>query len=163
VASAVEKKWKEFVPGQSFKYSFLDENLNTLYEDEKRAGQIFGVFSALAILIACVGLFGLAAYTASLRTKEIGIRKVLGASVPGVILLLSKDFTRLILIAFVLAVPLGWYVMNTWLEGFAYRIELGASVFFIAGAIALAISWVTVSYQSIKAAVVNPAKSLRSE
>jgi putative ABC transport system permease protein len=163
VLNAVEQKWKQFVPEQPFKYTFLDDNLNAQYENEKRAGQLFGIFSALAIIIACVGLFGLAAYTASLRTKEIGIRKVLGASVIGVVILLSKDFTKLIGIAFILAVPLGWFVMNNWLQGFAYRIELGIGVFLLAGITALAISWATVSYQSIKAAIMNPVRSLRSE
>jgi putative ABC transport system permease protein len=161
--SLIEKKWREFVPAQPFKYEFLDDNLNAQYENEKRAGEIFGVFSMLAIFIACVGLFGLAAYTASLRTKEIGIRKVLGASVSGVVFLLSKDFTKLILIAFVFAVPLGWYVMERWLQTFAYRIEIDATVFLFAGMLALLVAWTTVSYQSIKAAIVNPVKSLRSE
>jgi putative ABC transport system permease protein len=161
--SLIEKKWREFVPAQPFKYEFLDDNLNAQYENEKRAGEIFGVFSMLAIFIACVGLFGLAAYTASLRTKEIGIRKVLGASVSGVVFLLSKDFTKLILIAFVFAVPLGWYVMEKWLQTFAYRIEIDATVFLFAGMLALLVAWTTVSYQSIKAAIVNPVKSLRSE
>jgi len=110
-----------------------------------------------------VGLFGLAAYTASLRTKEIGVRKVLGASVAGVVLLLSKDFTKLILIAFALAVPLGWYVMDSWLASFAYRTNIGIGTFLIAGGVALVISWITVSYQSIKAAIKNPVNSLRSE
>jgi putative ABC transport system permease protein len=166
VASFIEQaksKWKGLVPEQLFKYSFLDENLNAQYEAEQRAGQVFGIFSAIAIIIACVGLFGLAAYTASSRTKEIGVRKVLGATVINVVFLLSKDFTKLIMIAFVLAAPLAWYVMNTWLESFAYRIELGVGVFILAGVAALVISWVTVSYQSIKAAIVNPIKSLRSE
>jgi putative ABC transport system permease protein len=133
------------------------------YESEARAGQIFGVFSGLAIIIACVGLFGLAAYTASLRTKEIGVRKVLGATVGSVVFLLSKEFTKLILIAFIIAVPCAWYIMDNWLQGFAYRTELGPGVFLLAGLTALLISWVTVSYQSIKAAIVNPVKSLRSE
>ena len=159
----VENKWKEFMPGQPFKYEFLDDNLNQGYAEEQRSGKLFSVFSGLAILIACVGLFGLSAYTASLRTKEIGVRKVLGASVGGVILLLSKDFTKLVLIAFALAVPLAWWMMNEWLRSFAYRINLGASAFVLAGGIALAIAWLTVSYQSIKAAIVNPVKSLKSE
>ena len=124
---------------------------------------MFAVFSCLAIIIACVGLFGLTAYTAGVRTKEIGVRKVLGASVGSVVMLLSKDFTKLILIAFVLAVPLAWYLMSSWLQEFAYRIELDAKVFLLAGLIAVLISWVTVSYQSIKAAIANPIKSLRSE
>jgi putative ABC transport system permease protein len=159
----VEAQWKKLIPGEPFNYLFFDQNLQAQYENEKRAGQIFGVFSGLAIIIACVGLFGLAAYTASLRTKEIGVRKVLGASVGNVVFLLSKEFTKLILIAFMIAIPFAWYIMENWLQGFAYRTELGPGVFFIAGTAALLISWITVSYQSIKAAIVNPVKSLRSE
>jgi putative ABC transport system permease protein len=163
VIQQVEAKWKQLVPDQPIKYSFLDQNLSTNYESEQRAGNLFGIFSALAIVIACVGLFGLAAYTASLRTKEIGIRKVLGASVTAVVFLLSKDFTRLILVAFLLAVPISWYVMNNWLSGFAYRVSLDAGVFLLAGFLSVAIAWITVSYQSIKAAIANPVNSLRSE
>jgi putative ABC transport system permease protein len=163
VIDHVEAKWKEFAPEEPFKFLFLDENLKAQYDSEKQASQVFGIFSALAIVIACVGLFGLAAYTANLRTKEIGVRKVMGASVSSVVVLLTKDFTKLILIAFVLSVPLSYYIMDQWLESFAYRIEIGISVFLIAGLIALLISWITVSYQSIKAAIVNPIKSLRSE
>lgn len=160
----IENKWKELATnGQPFKYTFLDQDLNRQYESEKKAGVLFSVFSGLAIIIACVGLFGLAAYTANLRTKEIGVRKVLGASVSNVVILLSKDFTKLILLAFVLAVPLAWYLMNNWLEGFAFRISLGVGVFVIAGLVSLAIAWLTVSYQSIRAAIANPVKSLRSE
>ena len=161
--SEIENLWKTLAPGQPFKFGFLDETLKAQYENEKRAGQVFSIFSGLAILIACIGLFGLAAYTSNQRTKEIGIRKILGASVGNVVFLLSKDFTKLILIAFLLAVPLSWYIMNNWLESFAYRINLGAGVFLLAGVMALVISWITVSYQSIKAAIVNPVKSLRSE
>jgi putative ABC transport system permease protein len=109
------------------------------------------------------GTFWLSAYTASLRTKEIGVRKVMGASVGNIVLLLSTEFTKLILIAIVLSVPIAWYIMNQWLSGFAYRIQLGIGVFLFAGLAALLISWITVSYQSIKAAIVNPIKSLRSE
>jgi putative ABC transport system permease protein len=160
---SAEATWKSLATNQPFKFLFFEENLNSQYANEKRAGKIFTVFAGLAIMIACVGLFGLAAYTASLRTKEIGVRKVMGASVTSVVLLLSKDFTKLILIAFVVAVPVSWYVMNNWLQGFAYRIELGPGIFLLAGICALAISWLTVSYQSIKAAIVNPIRSLRSE
>lgn len=159
----IERKWKEMVPNQPFKYEFLDDNLSHGYAEEQRSGRVFAVFSGLAIIIACVGLFGLSAYTASLRTKEIGIRKVLGSSVGNVVVLLSKDFTKLVLIAFFLAVPLSWWMMDTWLKGFAYRIDLGANSFIIAGVLALGIAWLTVSYQSIKAAIVNPVKSLKSE
>jgi len=161
--ASVEVAWKQLAPEEPFKFQFLDENLKANYEADQRAGTLFGVFAGLAIIIACVGLFGLAAYTASLRTKEIGIRKVLGATVWTVVLLLSKDFTKLILIAFVLAVPLGWYMMSQWLEGFAYRTTLSPLTFLLAGTVALVISLLTVSYQSIKAAVRNPVRSLRSE
>lgn len=160
--AALEDKWKQF-SAQPFKYFFLDENINQQYQGEKQASDVFKVFSLLAIIIACVGLFGLAAYTSSLRTKEIGVRKVLGASVTGVVFLLSRDFTRLILIAFVLAVPLGWYLMDSWLQDFAYRIDIGVGVFLLAGIIALMIGWLTVSYQSIKAAIMDPVKALRNE
>jgi len=159
----MEKKWKEFIPEQPFKYEFLDDNLNQGYADEQRSGKMFAVFSGLAIIIACVGLFGLSAYMASLRTKEIGIRKVLGSSVREVVILLSKDFTKLVVIAFVLAVPLSWWMMDTWLKGFAYRVNLGFASFVIAGVLALSIALLTVSYQSIKAAMLNPAKSLKQE
>ncbi len=159
----IENKWREFVPEQPFKYEFLDDNLSQGYAEEQRSGKLFSVFSGLAIIIACVGLFGLSAYTASLRTKEIGIRKVLGASVSGVLVLLSKDFTKLVLIAFVLATPLAWWMMSTWLGSFAYRIEMGVGSFLLAGSTALLIAWLTVSYQSIKAAIANPVKSLKSE
>lgn len=166
VASAtkdIEALWKNFAPAQPFRYVFLDENLNAQYEKERRAENIFRIFSGLAILIACVGLFGLAAYTANQRTKEIGIRKVLGATMGQVVFLLSKDFTKLIIVAFLLATPLSWYIMDNWLQGFAYRINLNVGVFLISGVAAVAVSWLTVSYQSVKAAMMNPVKSLRSE
>lgn len=172
IIKQVETKWKEMIsltrrPGEPaefpLRFQFLEDNLLAAYEAEQRAGTLFGVFSSLAIAIACVGLFGLAAYTANLRTKEIGIRKVMGASVSSVVLLLTKEFTKLILIAFLLAVPLSWYIMDTWLNGFAFRTSIGIDTFIFAGALALGISWLTVSYQSIKAAVKNPVKSLKSE
>lgn len=159
----VEALWKELVPSRPFKYEFLEDNLSQGYAQERQSGQVFRVFSGLAIVIACVGLFGLSAFTAGQRTKEIGIRKVLGASVPGVVLLLSKDFTKLVLIALVLAIPIAWYLMDSWLSGFAYRISMGVDSFLIAGMVSLAIAWLTVSYQSVKAAVVNPVNSLRRE
>jgi putative ABC transport system permease protein len=161
--SQLEALWKELVPSRPFKYEFLEDNLNQGYAQERQSGQVFRVFSGLAIVIACVGLFGLSAFTAGQRTKEIGIRKVLGASVPGVVLLLSKDFTKLVLMALVLAIPVAWYLMDSWLSGFAYRISLGVDSFLIAGMVSLAIAWLTVSYQSVKAAIVNPVNSLRRE
>ncbi len=159
----IETLWKELVPARPFKYEFLEDNLDKGYAQEKQSGKMFRVFSGLAIVIACVGLFGLSAFTASQRTKEIGIRKVLGASVPGVVLLLSKDFSKLVIIALVFAGPLAWYIMDSWLSGFAYRIAIGIDAFLIAGFLAIAIALLTVSYQSIKAAVVNPVNSLRRE
>jgi putative ABC transport system permease protein len=161
--SKIEMKWKEILPAQSFRYSFLNERMKQEYIEEQRSGKLFTVFSGLAIIIACVGLFGLSAYTASLRTKEIGVRKVLGSTVGDVVILLSKDFTKLVLIAFVLAVPLGWWMMDQWLSNFAYRIDLSLMSFLLAGILALLIALITVSYQSIKAAMVNPIKSLKSE
>jgi len=159
----IESKWKEFVPGKPFRYEFLQDNLNRGYVDDQRSGKLFTVFSSLAIIIACVGLFGLSAYTTSRRTKEIGIRKVLGASVGGVVYLLSKEFARLVGVAFVVAIPISLWMMKEWLSTFAYRIELGPTAFVVAGLTALAIAWLTVSYQSIKSALMNPVRSLRSE
>jgi putative ABC transport system permease protein len=161
--SKIQSKWSELVPNQPFQFEFLDQNLAQGYAEEQRSGKLFAVFSGLAIIIACVGLYGLSAYTASLRIKEIGIRKVMGASVAGVVILLSKDFTKLVLIAFFLAIPVAWWMMDSWLSGFAFRISLGVGSFVLAGAIALTIAWITVSYQSIKASIANPVKSLRGE
>lgn len=159
----IEARWKEFVPDRGFRYQFLDDNLNHSYVEEQRSGRMFTIFSALGIVIACVGLFGLSAYTANLRTKEIGIRKVLGATIFQAIILLSKDFTRLILAAFVVSVPLAWWMMDRWLSNFAYHISLTVWPFITAGLIAIAIAGVTVSYQSLRAAITNPVKSLKSE
>lgn len=159
-----ESKWKELVPGQPFKFTFLDEDLNANYASDQRTGKLFAVFSGLAIFVACIGLFALSAYTANLRTKEIGIRKVLGASVARILILLSKDFSRMVLIAFVIAIPIAWYVMETWwLQNFAYRITISIWTVFIAGVAAFAVALLTVSFQSIKAALKNPVTSLRSE
>ena len=159
----VEALWGELAPGRPFQYEFLEDNLNKGYAQERQSGRIFRVFSVLAIIIACVGLFGLSAYTAGQRTKEIGIRKVMGASVSGMVILLSIDFAKLVIVSLILAVPVAWWMMNLWLSGFAYRISIGADAFLIAGFIAVAIAMITVSYQSIKAAVVNPVNSLRRE
>lgn len=163
VIEKIESKWKALAPEKTFHFEFLDENLHRGYAEDERSGNVFSIFSGLAIIIACVGLFGLSAYTSSLRTKEIGIRKVLGASVSGVILLLSKDFTKLVIVAFLLAAPLAWWMMDEWLGGFAYRIEMSMAYFVLAGVVAICIALLTVSYQSIKAAIVNPVKSLKSE
>ena len=162
--SAIEAKWKEIDPSQAFKYSFLDERLNNLYQQEQQTGRIFSIFSGLAIFVSCIGLFALSAYITSLRTKEIGVRKVLGASVGGVVMMLSKDFTKMILLAFVLAVPVAWLVMEKWwLQNFAFRVNVGLGAILLSGIFVLVIAWVTVSFQSVKAALMNPVKSLRSE
>lgn len=159
----LEKQWAEFRPGYPFDYYFVEENFNQQYDSEERLGQIFSYFSLLAVIIAALGLFGLASFTAQQRIKEIGIRKVLGAKVTQIVMLLSQKFTILVLIAFLLAVPVTWISMNTWLEGFAYRISISIWTFVAAGGLALFVAWMTISYQSIKAALMNPVKSLRSE
>jgi putative ABC transport system permease protein len=159
----LENKWREFVPHHPFEYSFLDADFEALYRAEQRTGRIFGAFSALAILIACLGLFGLASFMTEQRTKEIGVRKVLGASVAQVVILLSKDFTRLVLIALMIAAPAAYLAMNRWLQDFAYRIEISWWVFALAGSVALFIALLTVSTQAIKAALANPVEALRYE
>jgi putative ABC transport system permease protein len=161
--STIESKWKTFVPGQPFDYNFLDASFDALYRSEQRMGSIFSIFTGLSLFIACLGLFGLSAYIAERRIKEIGVRKVLGASVPSVVTLLSKDFLKLTLIAAVIAFPIAWWWMNKWLEDFAYRININWTVFLVAGLCTLLIALLTVSFQAIKAAIANPVKSLRTE
>lgn len=163
VISAIEAQWKTMAAGEPFEYSFLDQNFDTLFRSEMRLRDIFIVFSSLAIFIACLGLFALAAFSTEQRTKEIGVRKAMGASVFGLTLLLSKEFTRLVLIAIVPAVVAAWFVANWWLKDFVYRIELTPFIFIGCAVVAIVIAWVTVSYQSIKAAKVNPVSSLRYE
>jgi putative ABC transport system permease protein len=159
----IEKKYKAMAPGEPFNYSFMDEDYNNLYRTEQRMGIIAITFSGLAILIACLGLFGLAAYAAEQRTKEIGIRKVLGATVSHITAMLSKDFLKLVIIAAIIAFPLAWWVMHAWLQDFAYRTNISWWIFIIAGVLAAGIAIVTVSFQTIKAAIMNPVKSLRTE
>lgn len=166
VPAAIEQirnKWKAMTPSQPFDYSFMDEDFNKLYTTEQRTGHIFITFALLAILIACLGLFGLVTYAAQQRIKEIGIRKVLGASVSNIAGMLSTDFLKLIIISAIIAFPLAWWAMNKWLQGFAYRITISWWVFVVAGVLALLLALVTVSFQAIKAAIANPVKSLRTE
>ena len=158
-----ESKWKNFVPDVPFDYTFLDEDYDALYRSEQRTGAIFSVFTVVSVFIGCLGLFGLAAYTAERRTKEIGVRKVLGASVQGLITLLSKDFIRLVLISAFIAFPIAWWSMNKWLEDFAYRISMQWWIFFISAMLAVIIAFLTVSMQAFKAATANPVNSLRAE
>jgi putative ABC transport system permease protein len=158
-----EKIWKQYAPAEPFEYAFLDQNFDALFRAEQRLGKVFAIFTGLGIFIACLGLFGLSAFVAEQRGKEIGVRKVLGASVPQIVLLLSTDFTRLVLIAFGVAAPLAWYAMHRWLENFAYRAPISPLTFVLAGLAALFIAWVTLSFQAIKAAVTDPVKTLRNE
>ena len=159
----LERIYKASYPGNPFEFYFADENYNKQYQSEQQYGQVFTLASALAIFIACLGLFGLAAFTTEQRTKEIGVRKVLGASVASIVTLLSKDFLKLVLIAIIIASPLAWYAADRWLTNFAYKVDLAWWMFALAGLLAISIALVTVSVQSIKAALVNPVKSLRSE
>lgn len=159
----MENKWKMFNKDRAFDYSFLDETFAKLYQSETRFQKVFVSLVILGILIACLGLLGLATFAAQQRVKEIGIRKVLGASVASVVTLLSKDFLKLVMISFVFALPIGWYFMNRWLEDFAYRIDIHWWIFILAAVIAVVIAFVTISFQTIKAALGNPVKSLRTE
>ncbi len=159
----LENKWKTFAPHRPFTYTFLNDEYNQMYANENRINQVFTYFSALAVLLACLGLLGLSAYVTAQRTKEIGIRKVLGASTASITTLLSADFLKLVMIAILIASPLAWYAMTYWLNDFAYRIEIEWWVFVVAGLTAVGIALVTVSTQSIKAALTNPVKSLKSE
>lgn len=165
IVAQVEKLWQEIAPNQTFVYSFLDSDLSALYEAEQRSGDMFMVFTGIAIWIACIGLFGLATFMIGNRIKEIGVRKVLGASSQVVVWLLLKDFNKLIAISLLLAIPASVWVMGQWLGSFAYRIEMLDTwvSFVIGGTLALVVAWLTVSYHSIRAAVANPVKNLRTE
>jgi putative ABC transport system permease protein len=155
--------WSRVAPHRPFLYSFLDADFNRQYQSDFIFRKLFTTFSCLAIFIACLGLLGLATYTAELRTKEIGIRKVLGADTRNIIALLSNDFIKLVLVSILIATPVSWYAMNQWLEGFAYRMEIQWWIFVLAGLMALSIAVFTISFQSFKAALMSPVKSLRSE
>lgn len=163
VINFVEAKWNEIAPGQPFTYSFLDDRFGNMYAAETRLGKVFGIFAGFAILIACLGLFALTAFTAEQRTKEIGIRKVLGSSIGSIIVLLSKEFAKLVVIAFLIASPIAWWAMKKWLEDYQFKQDLGWEVFIGAGVFAILIALLTTSYQSIRAATTNPVKSLRNE
>jgi putative ABC transport system permease protein len=161
--AAIENKWNALIPARPFSYYFLDEFFDKQYRTEERFGKLFLNFSVLAIIISCLGLLGLASYSTMQRTREIGIRKVLGASVPNIVNLLSREFLKLVAIAILIASPVAWFAMHGWLQDFAYRIEIGWWIFLIAGLIAVLIALATVSFQAIKAAIANPVKSLRVE
>lgn len=159
----MEGKYKVYKSDHPFSYSFLDERFNNTYQAEQKTGSILGIFAGLTIFVACLGLFGLATFTAQQRTKEIGVRKVLGASIGSIVALLSGEFIKLVLVALVLASPVAWYMMTAWLQDFEYKISIEWWVFAISGLLAIAIALLTVSYQSIKTAMINPVKSIRME
>jgi putative ABC transport system permease protein len=163
LTATLKKRWTEFGAEDPLSYSFLDERFNNTYRSEQNTGKILGIFAGLTIFVACLGLFGLVTFTAEQRTKEIGVRKVLGATVTGIVSLLSKDFLKLVFIAFIIASPVAWFIMNKWLQDFAYRIDITGWVFVLAALLAIAITLITVSFRAIKAALDNPVKSLRTE
>ena len=159
----VKGEWEKFFPGNTFEYFFLDEHFAEQYKADQRFGQVFGLFTTLAILVACMGLFGLASFTTLQRTKEIGIRKVLGASIMSILNLLYREFAILLVIAFLIAGPVAWFTTSNWLNGYAFRTDIHPIYFIIPFMAIIAIALITVSFQSIKAAVSNPVKSLRTE
>lgn len=159
----VESRWHALNPNEPFEYSFLDQDFYKNYEAEDRLMSIVGYFTILAILISCLGLFGLSTFSVEQRTKEIGIRKVLGASVSSIFGLMSKDFLKLVVIAILIASPLAWFVMHKWLEDFAYRTTIGWTVFLVTSLLALMIAILTISFQALRAGIANPVKSLRTE
>lgn len=161
--SAIQQAYNKFNPGFPFEFQFLDAAYQKQYIAESRVSVLSRYFAALAILISCLGLFGLATFTAQRRQKEIGIRKIIGASVFNILLMLSKDFLILVFIAMIISFPLAWWAMNSWLNGYAYRAPFNLNVFFIAGACILLITVFTIGYQSLRAALGNPVKSLRTE
>jgi putative ABC transport system permease protein len=163
VIAALEDNWRQLAPDQVFSYEFMDEAFASMYDSEQRFGRIALIFASLAILISCLGLLGLASYIVERRTKEIGIRKVLGASVPSIVSLLSRNFLLLILIAVVIAIPLAWYFMSGWLGNFAYAMDMRWQLFLWPALISVGVAMLTLGYQGIRAALANPVDSLRSE
>ncbi|MCF2516707.1 ABC transporter permease [Dyadobacter sp. CY351] len=161
--AGIQGIWSNIVPQQEFKYSFLDDHFATLYKADSQVSEIVGILAALAVFVSCLGLFGLASYSAERRFKEIGVRKVMGASVAGIVALLSKDFLKLVIASILIASPIAWWAVSTWLKDFAYRIDIEWWIFALAGALSVVVALLTISFQSIKAALTNPVKSLRSE
>ena len=159
----IEEVWKQFVKEKPFNYEFLDTTIDLQYKSEATSRKVFTFFSGIAIFIACLGLLGLAAYATRQRVQEIGVRKVLGASVTNIVGLLSKDFIKLVLLSTLIAVPLAWYAMHSWLENFTYRISTSWDIFVFASTFAAVIAFLTISFQAIKAALANPVKALKTE
>ena len=161
--AAIKAVYEKFFPGNTFDYTFLDQRYNDQYKNDNLFGAAFGIFGGFAIFIASLGLLGLSLFSTIQRTKEIGVRKVLGASVSGIILLLSMDFIKLVVFAILIATPLAWLILNNWLQDFAYHISISWWVFALSGIVAVVIALITISFQAMRAAVANPVKSLRSE
>jgi putative ABC transport system permease protein len=161
--ASIKRVWDRYFPGEPYDYFFLDENFDKQYSENQRFGVVFGLFALFAIAIACFGLLGLSAYNVLQRTKEIGIRKVLGASTENLLLILSRDFLLLVGVAFVIAVPVTWLAMDSWLQSFAYRVGISWWIFGLAGLLAAAIAFITVGGQAMRAAMRNPVRSLRTE
>ena len=159
----LEQAWKKIMPNQDFEYQFLDESLAAVYKQEQRSSTIIKLAAALSVFIACMGLFGLATLTVTRRTKEIGIRKVMGANGIQIVQLLSKEFVALVAVAALISFPIAWWAMRNWLDDFSYRVDIAWWIFLVAGAAAILIALATVAFQAIKAALANPVKSLRSE
>jgi len=159
----VQSVWGRFNPGYPISYTFMDDSINALYRNEARMMEMFGYFSLLAIFIACLGLFGLASFTTEQRTKEIGVRKVLGANISNIVILLSKEYSKWVLVANIIAWPVAYFAMNKWLNNFAYHASIGLAIFVLTALVTFLIALLTVSYQSVKAALGNPAQALRYE
>jgi len=161
--AAVQTLWTAAFPGNLYEYQFLDDKIAGFYKSENQLSELYKIFAGIAIFISCLGLYGLISFMAVQRTKEVGIRKTLGASVSSIVYLFSKEFTILIIVAFAISVPIGWYLANKWLQSFSYKINIGPGIFLLAITLSVVIAWITVGYKAIIAALANPVKSLRSE
>jgi ABC-type antimicrobial peptide transport system permease subunit len=161
--AAVEAVWNQFFPEYAYTSSFMDENITNFYQQEEQLSLLYKIFAGIAIFISCLGLYGLVSFMALQRTKEIGIRKVLGASVQQIIYLFSKEFTVLVIVGFLIAAPIAYYMMKSWLQNFVFRIDINAGVFIIAIIGSISIAWITIGYKSLKAALRNPVDSLKTE
>ncbi|HEU0111410.1 MAG TPA: FtsX-like permease family protein, partial [Flavisolibacter sp.] len=163
IQTTIQNVWNQVNPEYAYTSTFMDESINDFYRQEQQLSLLYKIFAGIAIFISCLGLYGLVSFMAAQRTKEVGIRKVLGASVANIIYLFSKEFTVLIIIAFMVAVPIAYYLMNSWLENFVFRIGIGPGVFVLAILASVLVAWLTVGYKSVKAALTSPVENLRSE
>lgn len=163
IIAGIEQKWKDFNPSRPFEYRFLDDTFDQMYRSEQQLCKVFNLFALIAVLVACLGLFGLASYSTEQRIKEIGIRKVLRAKVSDILGLLSKDFLKLVMLGFLIAIPISFYLVQQWLDNYARHIDVGFGIFLFVGVVAVAVAMVAVGYQSLRAALVNPVESIRSE